>query len=176
MKLVLGVLCSVALVLVVLYPNLYLGAVQVRNEMAGLDTLIDPHDPYVHLVGEQLRITGESPESWVARSITWQSDYDTYGNLEYWARPGETIVAGKGDCEDRAILTASLNEYLSLDAKVVVQLDHVYVEKDGQAYFGVSETETVRGFVWGIVTGIPTLRKIIIVAGLAAIWAKAVRS
>ncbi len=176
MKKVLGLFCSVVLVLVVLYPNIYLGALQAAYELDGVDSRIDPSDPYVQLVGQQLRLSGESPESWVSRSIRWESDYAVYGNLEYWASPGETILAGRGDCEDRAILTSSLNRYLELDATIVVQLDHVYVLKDGEAYFGVSDTESVPAVVWDLILGIPLIRKLCIIFGLALIWAAVLRA
>ncbi len=176
MKKVLGLVCSVALVLVVLYPNLYLGVLQASYELDGVDARVDPSDPLVQLVGQQLRLSGESPESWVARSIRWESDYAVYGNLEYWASPGETILAGRGDCEDRAILTSSLNRYLGQESAIVVQLDHVYVLKDGEAYFGVSDTESVPEALWGLLLGIPLVRKLCIVAGLALIWAAVLRA
>ena len=176
MKKALGLIASVAFVLVVLYPNIYLVALQATYELDGVDARIDPHDPLVQLVGEQLRVSGETPESWVSRSIRWASDYDVYGNLEYWASPSETILAGRGDCEDRAILTSSLNRYLEQEATIVVQLDHVYVLKDGEPYFGVSDTESVQEVLWELLRDIPFIRKLIIVAGLALIWAAVIRS
>ena len=174
MRVICAVLASVALVLVVLYPNLYLGAVQASNEIAGLESLIDPDDELVMLVGEHLRITGETPESWVQRNIEWVSDYDLYLNLEYWATPAETILAGKGDCEDRAIVSSSINRYLEREATVVTQLDHVYVVVDGKPYFGVSETRSTKELVAKLVEQVPLARKVAIAAGLLLIWAHAV--
>jgi len=170
MRKIIGVVLSVAWVLLVLYPNVPLGVVQVQRELDGLDALVDPDDELVTLVGDHLLITGEQPESWVARTIPWKSDYDVYGNLEYWAHPSETILRGAGDCEDRAILTRSLNAYLNQESEVVVQPGHVYIVRDGQAYFGVSETDSVPEMLWNVVQAIPAGRVLLILGGLIAIW------
>lgn len=170
MRKLLAALASVALVLVVLYPNAYLGVVQMRNETKGLESLVDADCELVALVGDYLDISGETPESWVLRNIQWQSDYDAYGNLEYWATPKETILYGRGDCEDRAILAKSLNAYLQKDVEIVVQVDHVYLVKDGENYFGVSDTEGVGELVKKIIVEMPLIRKIIITTGLIIIW------
>ncbi|MHC1605490.1 MAG: hypothetical protein ACXQTP_05945 [Candidatus Methanofastidiosia archaeon] len=173
MKKIFGIVASIVLIIVTLYPNLYLGVKQVENEMGEIDSLVDGNNDLVKLVGEHLRITGESPEDWIQRKIKWESDYNIYGNLEYWALPSETIVAGKGDCEDRAILAKSLNEYLQKKAQIVVQLDHVYLLKDGEKYFGVSQTQSVVDVVKEVILGIPFLRKAIILIGLVVIWSGA---
>ncbi|HOP09227.1 MAG TPA: hypothetical protein PLC12_03310, partial [Candidatus Methanofastidiosa archaeon] len=103
MRKILALVLSCALIILTLYPNVYLGVVQLGNEINGLDSLVDGNDLSVALVGENLKMTGQTPEDWVAENIHWVSDYDLYYNLEYWATPSETIMAGRGDCEDRAI-------------------------------------------------------------------------
>lgn len=161
---------SIALILLALYPNVYLGIVQIGNELNGVDSLVDPSDLSVALIGENLKYTGQSPEEWVMENITWESDYDLYYNLEYWARPSETIMSGRGDCEDRAILTKSLNEYLEMDSDIIVQMDHVYIIKDGEEYFGVSDTTSTYEMAKEVIYKIPFLRKILIISGLILIW------
>jgi len=173
MRKLLALLLSCALVILTLYPNMYLGIVQIGNEINGIDSLVDGSDLSVALVGERLRASGETPEQWVSENIEWVRDYDLYYNLEYWARPAETIMSGKGDCEDRAILTKSLNEYLGQTSDLVVQLDHVYIVKDGENYFGVSDTASVKELIWKVLTGIPFPRKVVIVTGLILIWGTA---
>jgi hypothetical protein len=165
-----GVVLSLAWVLLVLYPNVPLGVAQVERQLDGLDALVDPDDELVSLVGEQLLITGEQPESWVARNIPWRSDYDVYGNLEYWAHPSETILRGAGDCEDRAVLTRSLNAYLDQESEVVVQPGHVYIVRDGQAYFGVSDTDSFHEMLLDVALAVPAGRVLLIFGGLIAIW------
>jgi len=41
---------------------------------------------------------------WVHDNIKYVSDRIQYKRTEYWANPVETIINGKGDCEDGAIL------------------------------------------------------------------------
>lgn len=46
----------------------------------------------------------------VNRAVTYTSDRDNYGIMDYWAKPGEILSRGRGDCEDYAILKmAALN-------------------------------------------------------------------
>lgn len=40
----------------------------------------------------------------VNRLLVYRSDQEAYGKLDYWALPAEILAAGKGDCEDYAIL------------------------------------------------------------------------
>lgn len=40
----------------------------------------------------------------INRLVDYRSDSDVYGVLDYWATPAEILSAGKGDCEDFAIL------------------------------------------------------------------------
>lgn len=40
----------------------------------------------------------------VNRLIAYRSDREVYGKLDYWATPREALTAGRGDCEDFAIL------------------------------------------------------------------------
>ncbi|MEM2619590.1 MAG: transglutaminase-like cysteine peptidase [Candidatus Hadarchaeales archaeon] len=46
-------------------------------------------------------------QDWVD-DITYTSDYQLHGVLEYWQFPHETIQLGEGDCEDFAILLCTL--------------------------------------------------------------------
>jgi hypothetical protein len=41
---------------------------------------------------------------WVSTHIAYASDSSEWGHEEYWASPEQTFNAGKGDCEDKAIL------------------------------------------------------------------------
>jgi hypothetical protein len=42
--------------------------------------------------------------SWVSTHIAYASDTSEWGHEEYWASPEQTFNAGKGDCDDKAIL------------------------------------------------------------------------
>ena len=163
-------LYSVLLIGLILYPHLYLAGKQAVNQMKGMESLIDPEDPNVVEMGEYIRTHSLNAEEYVYSTVGWASDYDTYWNLEYWASPGETIKKEKGDCEDRAILLKSVEEYLKITSTVVVQKDHVYVLKDGVPYGGVSDTESWIRVIWNIIRDMPFIRKVLIVFGLVMIW------
>lgn len=51
-------------------------------------------------------------------------DYYEYGQVEYWAYPMETIYHNMGDCEDTAILCASLFKACGFDSAVVIMPGH----------------------------------------------------
>jgi len=53
---------------------------------------------------------------------------------------------------------------------MVVQLDHVYIVKDGENYFGVSNTTSVKELIREIIVKMPFPRKLAIVTGLVLIW------
>jgi predicted transglutaminase-like cysteine proteinase len=60
----------------------------------------------------------------VNRTIEYQSDHTLYGVTDYWAKPSETLIRGKGDCEDFAILKmAALHEAgVPIDSMSIVVL------------------------------------------------------
>jgi predicted transglutaminase-like cysteine proteinase len=60
----------------------------------------------------------------VNRTIGYQSDHILYGVTDYWAKPSETLLRGKGDCEDFAILKmAALHEAgIPVDSMSIVVL------------------------------------------------------
>ncbi len=63
--------------------------------------------------------------SFVQAIISYQSDWDQYGAVEFWATPMETLFSGYGDCEDTAALFVNLALRLGLDAGFVAFDDPV---------------------------------------------------
>ncbi|MDP6627693.1 MAG: transglutaminase-like cysteine peptidase [Methanopyri archaeon] len=55
-----------------------------------------------------LRADLERAMLYVNNRITYVSDLDNFGKRDYWQYPRETLASGKGDCEDMALLLASL--------------------------------------------------------------------
>ncbi|MCK4637085.1 MAG: hypothetical protein KAT49_04320 [Methanomicrobia archaeon] len=161
---------SVILIILVLYPNIYLAGKQIINQIEGIESLTDPNDTEVIKLAEYLNTNNINPEEYIYENIEWASDYDVYWNLEYWATPRETIRKGRGDCEDKAILLKSVEEYLRIKSQIVVQKDHVYVLKDDIPYGGISETDSYMTVLWNIIKQMPLIRKIIIIFGLFMIW------
>jgi hypothetical protein len=84
---------------------------------------ITPDDPAIvqaltnALGGYNNASNGEHPEAtvkfdkireWGSTNIEYASDDTTYGIIDYWQLPTETLVLRTGDCEDYAILLVSL--------------------------------------------------------------------
>jgi hypothetical protein len=172
-KIAVKLVLSILLVLIILFPNVSLAIEQINRMQRGLESLITPFDASVIELAEEAKAKANSNvsiEEYVLSKIPYASDYDVYYNLEYWAAPNETLKNGRGDCEDRAILIKSVQEYLKIDSKLVIQRDHVYVQREGIAYGGVSQTQSDLEAIWNIIKGIPLLRKIAITIGLILIW------
>ncbi|MFQ6125851.1 MAG: hypothetical protein ACE5R6_14785 [Candidatus Heimdallarchaeota archaeon] len=171
---------SLLLILVILYPNLYLAGKQAITQLRGMDSLIDPEDPYVKALAEEA-LTNETVQSgeltieeYIYSVIHFKRDIDLYLNMDYWASPAETIQRRAGDCEDRAIVVKSVEEYLGLgeDSKLVIQPRHVYIEREGIIYGGKSSIDSYFDAVVDFVKDIPLLRKVLILLGLIWIWGK----
>ncbi|MDD1701453.1 MAG: PEGA domain-containing protein [Methanoregula sp.] len=95
------------------------------------------------------------------QSIVYADDIDpqTGTPTDYWNYPIETLVEGKGDCEDTAILTAALLKEMDYDVAVVLLPGHAavavacdncngyYYPIDGKRYYYLETTGT--GFSLG---------------------------
>lgn len=66
---------------------------------------------YLHLIDFILSFTGGGLE--------YISDMELYGQQDFWAFPIETLNHQKGDCDDHAILAASLFHTLGIDAILI---------------------------------------------------------
>jgi len=49
-------------------------------------------------------------------SVSYSSDMDTYGVIDYWATPFEFLAHGEGDCEDYAIAKYLLLKHLGINS------------------------------------------------------------
>ena len=55
----------------------------------------------------------------VQNNVQYKGDDETKGCVEYWRYPVETLVEKKGDCEDSAVLFASIMEAMGYDAALL---------------------------------------------------------
>ncbi|MFQ5820635.1 MAG: hypothetical protein ACE5I5_11650 [Candidatus Heimdallarchaeota archaeon] len=171
---------SLLLILVVLYPNLYLAGKQAVTQVRGIDSLIDPEDPYVidlaeeALASEKVQSGELTIEEYIYSVIHFKRDIDLYLNMDYWASPAETIQRRAGDCEDYAIVVKSVEEYLGLgeDSKIVIQPRHVYIEREGIIYGGKSSIDSYFDAVIDFIKNIPLIRQVLILFGLIWIWGR----
>lgn len=82
---------------------------------------------------------------WVNRNIGYAEDRVIWSRRDYWATAGETIAAGKGDCEDLAILKYQIlvalgidrrDLYLTLARDLARNADHaVLIVRQGGSYY-----------------------------------------
>jgi len=68
--------------------------------------------------------TAEEALEFATDEIRYKSDFENYGVMEAWANPEKTLEKGSGDCEDKAILLASL---LKFHTKEYAKNDMVFV-------------------------------------------------
>ncbi len=56
---------------------------------------------------------------WVYENIRYESDWLNYGQADYFASPRLTLERGRGDCEDKSMLIASMLNSLRIRPKTV---------------------------------------------------------
>ena len=59
--------------------------------------------------------------------VEYATDAEMHGTNDYWQYPAETLISGEGDCEDQALLLASILEALGLDTVLIIEPGHVSV-------------------------------------------------
>jgi len=94
------------------------------------------------------------------QNVRYVSDESQYGENEHWALPVNTLMRGKGDCEDSAFLFSCFASLCGLDVITVEVVGHMlcavnvgsvfclgsYVTVDGQKYY-YCETTSFLPFV-----------------------------
>jgi len=91
----------------------------------------------------------------VQKNIEYTKDASGKGMNEYWKYPYETLYDMRGDCEDSAILYASLMKSLGYEVALILYDDHMatgigmpsgtsgtYYEKNGTCYYYCETTAT----------------------------------
>lgn len=71
---------------------------------------------------------------WISANTVYVSDQDAHGQVEYWQGPAETMERMTGDCEDFAILLASMAHVLGHDSGIVIGNAHSVAKIDGFLY------------------------------------------
>lgn len=99
-------------------PIIYSGrALRSKTERVGIDvkTMIPYHDHILENTIKRYRLdkgnidkTAHAIQKFVVDSFTYKYDKESSNVPEFWQFPFESLQSGIGDCEDGAILTASL--------------------------------------------------------------------
>lgn len=79
--------------------------------------------------------------------VSYKSDQDQYGTVEFWTTPMETIYSGYGDCEDTAALFVNVALRMGLDAGFVAFDDPVMGHMSAAVALADGETVTGATFV-----------------------------
>jgi hypothetical protein len=175
---------SLAFFLLVLFPNLPLGIEQVYRQSVGEDKLAGVMTPGVYEYADAVQRSGETPDWFIGDRIKYASDFEVWGNFDYWETPQEVIDKGRTDCEGTAVLTKAVysvinqRRCMNLSTSIVSQQHHVYVEvKTPQNrtldLYKMPEKSGLEKILEGLsefVNQIPFSRQAVLVAGLFAIW------
>ena len=126
--------------MLILNPNLQRGAEQIRHvfdpealiqtNFAGWEGLNAQFERMLARGGEAMS-EARLAEKFIYKNIRYATDYETWGNLEYWPRAEEVWALRREDCDGRAILAVSLlrgRGYQS--ARLMVGLDHMWAQVD----------------------------------------------
>lgn len=101
-----------------------------------LERYVMPDDPAVRQVADALREyadevgfnerrLADKAKDWVYRNIRYVSDSEAHGLPDFWQTPYQTLRLGTGDCEDMAVLYASMCEALGFETVLVSEPGHV---------------------------------------------------
>lgn len=69
-------------------------------------------------------------ETFVYRKVPYAWDWDTWGVADYMPSVDETILAGREDCDGRAVVAASMLRGFGFQADLVTDGTHVWVRTD----------------------------------------------
>ncbi len=121
----------------VLNPNLKRLVLQVRHTFAP-ESLIQTDFAGMQEINRQIdQLIARSPdrseiktiEKFVLKRIRYVSDYQTWGNMEYWPTAEEVWQNRQEDCDGRAILAVSILRSRGYpSARLAISLDHMWAE------------------------------------------------
>ena len=175
---------SAVLFLLVLYPNIPHAIEQMHRQEMGVGRLAGIETPKVYEFADAVQRSNHTPEWFIGERIKYASDFDVWGNFDYWETPDEVIDAGRTDCEGTAVLTNAVynainrRNGLNLETEIVSQQHHVYVQvqtsqnKTVEIYKVPEKAgleKIVEGFI-EFVSQMPPLRLAVLAAGLSWIW------
>ena len=101
-----------------------------------LYTFVTPDDPAVRALADRIEsvtpfggdvMKAEVALNVVHENVRYATDQEMHGRSDYWQYPAETLISGEGDCEDQALLLASILEALGLDTVLIIEPGHVSV-------------------------------------------------
>lgn len=183
-----------------LYPRFWLIPRWIHR-LQHMNDVVDPHHPGLRAWDAALRervAADLSPsdkllcvERLIRERIPYAWDWETWGVMDYLPTTGEVLALGREDCDGRAVLAASLLRRMGIEAYLVSDLKHTWVETPegevmspgkGQKTLRATKSgtrarvnrETARNLARGLAFGVvvfPLHRELIILAALFAVTA-----
>jgi hypothetical protein len=109
--------------LIVCYPNPY---IFIRNFARYLNYPVDPS--IVELINEPIPEEPQQIDKFVDKIIKYEYDWINYGVPWYVPEPKDAVIRGKGDCESRAMVLASIFSAKGIPYSLKASLVHIWVE------------------------------------------------
>jgi len=179
---------------IVSFPNPY---IPVRNLIRYIRFPVDPS--IIKLIETQIPDDPVEIEKFVLKNIKYKFDWENYDFPDYVPDARQVILKGTGDCEDRALVLASLLEAKNIKYSLRASIVHFWVDYPGKrptkgenmdvSFFGKTDGRLKLKFPdmrqWlrylkigkeGIWDAMPLYRKIIMLSGwliiivLSFIW------
>lgn len=122
---------------IVCYPNPY---IFIRNFVRYAKYPIDTS--VVDLISEDIPDDPEQIDRLVHKIVKYEYDWVNYGVPWYMPEPKDVVIRGKGDCESRAMVFASILEAKGIPYSLKASLVHIWVEYPNKKH-GSSENDDV---------------------------------
>jgi hypothetical protein len=126
---------------IVCYPNPF---IFIRNTIRYLRFPVDPS--VIELIDAEIPDEPAEIERFVMALVKYQYDWETYGFPDYVSTARQAVIRRRGDCEDRAVVLASLLEAKNIPYNLKASVIHYWVDYPGKkpsrtenesvAYFG----------------------------------------
>lgn len=71
-------------------------------------------------------------EAVLRQIVPYAYDWQTWGVPWYFPTTAEALVAGRGDCESRAVVLASILEAKHIPHRILMSFDHIWVDYPGK--------------------------------------------
>jgi hypothetical protein len=127
-KIIVITILSIALwTFIICFPNPYIFA---RNISRYLRLPIDPS--VVHIIETEIPDKPADIERFVMKLVEYEYDWENYGYPDYVATARQSVISRKGDCEDRAIVFASILESKKIPYNLRASVVHYWVDYAGK--------------------------------------------
>lgn len=126
---------------IICYPNPF---IFIRNLIRYVRFPVDPS--VIELIGAEVPDEPVEIEKFVMAQVKYEYDWKNYGVPDYVSTARQAVIRRRGDCEDMAIVLASLLEAKNIPYNLKASLTHFWVDYPGKkpsrsenenvAYFG----------------------------------------